>query len=125
MKFRILITALLMAQSSAYASEALTGCAAKHAEVTQQIEYAEAHGNSAQTSGLKKALSEIEEHCTNANLTAERQEKVREKQSKVTEREADLREAQASGSAKKIARQQAKLESAKQELKAAQDALSE
>ncbi|CAM3870847.1 hypothetical protein RABR111495_16465 [Rahnella bruchi] len=27
MKFRILFTALLMAQSSAYASEALTGCA--------------------------------------------------------------------------------------------------
>lgn len=125
MKVRILMTALMMVQGSAFAAEALTGCAAKRDEVTKQIQYADAHNNSAQKAGLQKALSEIEAHCTDANLTKERESKVSEKLNKVAERQASLRDAQASGSPKKIAKQQEKLERAEQELKTAQNALSE
>lgn len=126
MKKIILLTSLLMVvASSAQAADTLTGCAAKRAEVEQQIHSAEAHGNNAQKAGLQKALSEINQHCTNAGLLADRQRKVQEKQEKVAERQADLREAQAGGSSKKIAQRQEKLERAQQELKEAQASLSE
>ncbi|CAX61380.1 Uncharacterized protein EbC_38490 [Erwinia billingiae Eb661] len=124
MKKIILLTSLLMVLGSAQAAEPATGCSAKRAEVVEQIKYADAHGNSSQKAGLEKALKEIDQHCTNEGLLADRQQRVSEKQAKVAEREADLREAQASGNSKKIAKQQKKLDSANEELKDAQAQLS-
>lgn len=125
MKARILLVSMLMVMGSAHAAETLTGCAAKRAEVAQQIQYANAHGNSAQKAGLEKALKEIDQHCTDSSLMAERQQKVQEKMDKVAEREADLRAARAGGSSKKIAKQQEKLTDAQKELQEARDSLSQ
>ncbi|GAB3417667.1 DUF1090 domain-containing protein [Erwinia aphidicola] len=125
MKIRLLMASLLMVMGSAHAAETLTGCAAKRVEVAQQIQYADAHGNSAQKAGLERALKEIDQHCTDSSLMADRQQKVQEKMEKVAERQADLREAQAGGSSKKIAKQQEKLARAQQELQEARDSLSQ
>ncbi|BAN46099.1 DUF1090 domain-containing protein [Metapseudomonas resinovorans] len=99
------------------------GCAAKREAILQRIEAAKAQGNSAQQAGLEKALAEVKANCTEASLRQERENKVAEQRDEVAEREADLREAQAHGDAQKIAKRQAKLDEARAELKAAEQAL--
>jgi hypothetical protein len=97
MKKIILLTSLLMVLGSAQAAEPATGCAAKRAEVVEQIKYADAHGNNSQKAGLEKALKEIDQHCTNEGLLADRQQKVSEKQAKVAERDNKPQTAQTPG----------------------------
>ncbi|EGK5349416.1 TPA: DUF1090 domain-containing protein [Salmonella enterica] len=101
------------------------GCAAKKIEVEKQITYARDHNNTHQLAGLKKALREIEEHCTDAQLLKQRQLKIEEKKRKVAERQADLERAKETGEHKKIAQKQNKLERAREELHDAQAALSQ
>lgn len=50
----------------AFASAAEGGCAAKAQDIQQQIDYATQHGNTHRVDGLKKALSEVQTHCTEA-----------------------------------------------------------
>ena len=69
---------------------------------------------------LKTALSEVQTHCTEAGLKADRQKKIDEKQSKVAERQQELKEAQQAGNLDKIAKKQKKLTEAQAELKQAQ-----
>ncbi len=70
----------------ALAAAAEGGCAAKAQNIQQQIDYATQHGNTHRVDGLKKALSEVQTHCTEAGLQAERQKNIAEKQRKVDER---------------------------------------
>lgn len=62
----------------ALAAAAEGGCAAKAQNIQQQIDYATQHGNTHRVDGLKKALSEVQTHCTEAGLQAERQKHRRE-----------------------------------------------
>ena len=96
------------------------GCAAKAQEIQQQIDYATQHGNGQRVAGLKTALGEVQAHCTDAGLQAERQKKIAEKQHKVEERRQELKEAQQSGKLDKVAKKQQKLAQAEAELKQAQ-----
>ncbi|AFJ48490.1 DUF1090 domain-containing protein [Shimwellia blattae] len=116
---------MLPALSYSYAAhaEALTGCAAKRAEIENQIAYAKAHNNHHQVAGLEAALNETRLHCTEAGLLRERQQKVAEKERKVAEREAELTNAIETGSAKKITRKKKKVAEAQEELQEAKDAL--
>jgi len=50
--------------------------ASKAQNIQQQIDYATQHGNTGRITGLKKALSKVQTHCTNAHLQAERQKKL-------------------------------------------------
>lgn len=102
--------------TAALADPGLTGCAAKKAEIQQQIDYAKAHDNSYRIAGLEKALAETSAHCTDASLRADREADVRKKEQKVAERQQELAEAKASGRSDKIAKKQEKLERAQQEL---------
>lgn len=102
--------------TAALADSGLTGCAAKKAEIQQQIDYAKAHDNSYRVAGLEKALAETSAHCTDASLRADREADVRKKEQKVAERQQELAEAKASGRSDKIAKKQEKLEDAQQEL---------
>ncbi|HEI8868028.1 DUF1090 domain-containing protein [Serratia sp. AKBS12] len=110
--------------SVASAADALTGCAAKRAEIEYQIGYAKAHNNVHQVAGLQAALDETVRNCTDDGLLRQRQAKVAEKQSKVAEREHELQNARETGSQKKIKQKEKKLASAKEELAEAQQALS-
>ncbi|CAI0700213.1 Protein of uncharacterised function (DUF1090) [Serratia entomophila] len=96
------------------------GCATKAQNIQQQIDYATQHGNTHRVDGLKKALSEVQNNCTEAGLQAERQKKIDEKQTKVAERQQELKTAQQTGNLDKVAKKQQKLAQAQAELKQAQ-----
>lgn len=120
----LLLTATL-ANAATSESPQLTGCAAKRQAISEQIEAAKSHGNSSQQAGLEKALKEVENHCTDASLRAEREAKMVKAEEEVGEREDDLREALAEGDQNDISRRQRKLEEARTELQQAREALSQ
>ncbi|PYC26921.1 DUF1090 domain-containing protein [Pseudomonas mosselii] len=101
----------------------LTGCAAKRQAISEQIEQARAHGNSDQQAGLEKALSEVTEHCTDAGLRKEREQKVLDARHEVNQRTKDLDKAMKKGDAEKINKRKDKLAEAKKELQEAVDEL--
>jgi hypothetical protein len=101
----------------------LTGCAAKRQSISEQIEQARAHGNKHQQAGLEKALSEVTEHCTDAGLRKEREQKVLDARHEVTQRTKDLDTAMKKGDAEKINKRKDKLAESKKELQQALDEL--
>lgn len=123
MKKIILATLLVSGFTLSAHANGLTGCAAKKADIEQQLAQAKNHNNAGQIKGLTKALAEVNANCTDASLMAERNAKITEKERKVAERQTELNQAQASGRADKIAKKQHKLAEAEQELKAAQGML--
>ncbi|MFI8482707.1 DUF1090 domain-containing protein [Pseudomonas sp. NPDC078700] len=100
----------------------LTGCAAKKQDIQKQIEFAKAHGNSDQQAGLEKALSEVNEHCTDDSLKKDREKDVLDAKHEVSEREADLDKAMKKGDIDKINKRKEKLAESRKEL---QEALQE
>jgi hypothetical protein len=115
-KIPLALLLLALPALPAFAQSDLTGCAAKKADIQQQIDYAKAHNNSYRIAGLEKALSEVSANCTDASLRAEREDDVRKKEQKVAEREQELTEAKATGRADKIQKKQEKLDEAEHEL---------
>lgn len=118
--------ALVLLSTASFATLAQTplkGCAAKEANIQQQLDYAKAHNNSGRIAGLEKALSEVRANCTDASLQAQREENVREKEQKVAERQQELKEAQASEHSDKIEKRVRKLQEALSELTEAKAAL--
>jgi len=114
----LLATPLLAAEQQ----PGLTGCAAKKQAISEQIEQARAHGNSNQQAGLEKALSEVTEHCTDASLRKEREQKVLDARHEVNQRTKDLDKAMKKGDSEKINKRKDKLAESRKEL---QDALDE
>ncbi|MEX5351864.1 DUF1090 domain-containing protein [Pseudomonas juntendi] len=101
----------------------LTGCAAKRQAISEQIEQARANGNAEQQTGLEKALDEVTEHCTDANLRKEREQKVLDARHEVNQRTKDLDKAMKKGDAEKINKRKEKLAEAKKEFQEAVDRL--
>lgn len=99
------------------AAQASSLCGEKEQEIQRQISYAEQHNNQHRVAGLKKALSEVREHCTDSQLIAEHQEKITRKKANVAERQADLDKARLKGDPEKIAKRERKLAEAESELK--------
>jgi hypothetical protein len=100
----------------------LTGCAAKKQGIMNQIEQAKSRGNADQQAGLETALREVNEHCTDAGLKKERENKVLEAKHEVSQRQADLDKAMKKGDPEKINKRKDKLAESRKEL---QDALDE
>ena len=115
----LLATPLLAAEQQ----PGLTGCAAKKQAISEQIEQARAHGNSNQQAGLEKALSEVTEHCTDASLRKEREQKVLDARHEVNQRTKDLDKAMKKGDAEKINKRKDKLAESRKELKEALEEL--
>ncbi|WP_337262683.1 MULTISPECIES: DUF1090 domain-containing protein [unclassified Serratia (in: enterobacteria)] len=122
MKLRhtLLLAVPLLAYSVFSSATSASGCAQKAQAIQTQIDKAKQYGNRQRVEGLEKALGEVQNHCTEAGLEAERQQKIAEKQNKVAEREQELQEARQAGKADKVAAKQRKLAEAQAELKAAQ-----
>jgi hypothetical protein len=87
-----------------------------------QIEQAKSRGNADQQAGLETALREVNEHCTDAGLKKERENKVLEAKHEVSQRQADLDKAMKKGDPEKINKRKDKLAESRKEL---QDALDE
>lgn len=100
-----------------------TGCAAKRQAISEQLEQARAQGNGEQQAGLEKALAEATEHCTDASLRKEREQKVLEARHEVNQRTKDLDKAMKKGDPERINKRKEKLAEAKKELQEAVDGL--
>ncbi|PCR98463.1 hypothetical protein CP336_02225 [Pseudomonas fluorescens] len=100
----------------------LTGCAAKKQGIINQIVQAKSRGNADQQAGLETALREVTEHCTDAGLKKERENKVLDAKHEVSKRQADLDKAMKKGDPEKIDKRKNKLAESRKEL---QDALDE
>jgi hypothetical protein len=116
----LLLAIPLLAYTSLCSAANSGGCAQKAQAIQAQIDYAKQHGNSHRVEGLEKALNEVQKHCTDASLAADRQQKIADKQDKVVQRQQELQEAQQTGKSDKVAKKQQKLAEAQAELKAAQ-----
>ncbi|MFJ4194601.1 DUF1090 domain-containing protein [Pseudomonas sp. NPDC089534] len=114
------LAAPLMAAEEA---PALTGCAAKKQNIATQIEQAKAQGNTDQQAGLETALREVTDHCTDAGLKKERENKVLEAKHEVSKRQADLDKAMKKGDPEKIDKRKNKLAESRKELQQALDEL--
>lgn len=116
MKYRITLALALFSLSTA--SFAMSLCQEKEQDIQREISYAEKHNNQHRIDGLKKALSEVKDNCTDSKLRADHQEKIAEQKDEIAERRQDLQEAKAKGDAEKIAKRERKLQEAQDELKA-------
>jgi Protein of unknown function (DUF1090) len=118
----LLLTAIYVVPTFAAAPPS-PACDAKRSSIEAQIAEAKAHGNRQQLAGLNTALRANKMHCTDASLEAARQRDIAAATKKVAQRESDLTAAQAKGNQKKIAKQQAQLDAARQALAEAQKPL--
>ena len=116
MKFRMTLALALFSLSTA--SFAMSLCQEKEQDIQREISYAEKHNNQHRIDGLKKALSEVKDNCTDSKLRADHQEKIAEQKDEIAERRQDLQEAKEKGDAEKIAKRERKLQEAQDELKA-------
>ncbi|WP_437880728.1 DUF1090 domain-containing protein [Pseudomonas sp. LRF_L74] len=99
-------------------------CKAKADSVQQEIQAAQAAGNTQRVKGLQSALRQLKANCSDAGLLREDNAKLAEARRKVEQRQAELDEERSSGgSATKLAKRQAKLDEAKASLKQAQDSV--
>jgi len=119
LSFCAVLAAPVMADEDA---PGLTGCAAKKQGIIYQIEQAKSRGNADQQAGLETALREVTEHCTDAGLKKERENKVLDAKHEVSRRQADLDKAMKKGDPEKIDKRKNKLAESRKEL---QDALDE
>ncbi|MGY3957943.1 DUF1090 domain-containing protein [Aeromonas popoffii] len=97
------------------------GCKAQQQAVTDQRVFAKAHNNGDQVAELKRAVRNIEAHCTEADLFKGQQQWVAELKEEVNERLLELQTVRVSGKPDKIANQQTKREEARIRLQAAQN----
>ncbi|MCI9500297.1 MAG: DUF1090 domain-containing protein [Enterobacter hormaechei subsp. steigerwaltii] len=116
MKYRITLALALFSLSTA--SFAMSLCQEKEQDIQREISYAEKHNNQHRIDGLKKALSEVKDNCTDSKLRADHQEKIAEQKDEIAECRQDLQEAKEKGDAEKIAKRERKLQEAQDELKA-------
>jgi len=111
----VLVVATLVLPGLAQAAEA-RDCATKRLTLENQIAQAEAQGNAGRLAGLRRALGQVQAHCTNAGLRQQRLDVMQAKTREVAQRERDLRAAQAKGDADKIRTRTEKLAEARREL---------
>ncbi|WP_241808105.1 DUF1090 domain-containing protein [Pseudomonas oryzihabitans] len=95
------------------------GCAAKRLTLERQIAQAQAQGDAGRLAGLRRALTAVQAHCTDAGLRQQRLDVIQARSREVAERERDLRSAQAKGDADKIRVRSKKLAEARRELEEA------
>ena len=100
---------------AAFAETQLSGCAAKRDSITRQLQQSE--DNPQRKLSLEKALDEVNAHCTDSELTRQRNRKVINAQIKVNETQRALDKAKAKHrSEDKIRKLQDKYDAAKKKL---------
>lgn len=118
MKCFFVATVLSVLATSAFSAADSESCQQKQDRISQQIQYAQAHNNTAQLRGLETALDHAKSNCSDASLEKRRQNKIAQAEAKVRTREADLQKAKDKGDrSSKIASRQHKLDEAREELR--------
>ncbi|PAU87973.1 hypothetical protein CK507_09250 [Pseudomonas sp. WN033] len=107
--------ALLLPLAACAENNPQIGCAAKQTELEQQILDARNRDQQARLRGLERALSAVQEHCTDSGLIAEARDKLQASETEVAERRQDLQQAHADGDSDDIHKREHKLAEALQE----------
>ena len=102
----------------------LIGCKKKICEIEKQIEISQKKGNTQKTDGLKKALKNVKENCTDKGLKDDLIEEIRVVKEEIVEYESDLKEAKESGKTDKVLKYQNKIKEEKNKIKSLEDELS-
>ena len=105
--------------------DGLVGCERKFCEIETQIDYAEKQANADKVAGLKKALAEAQDHCTDDYLRQELKDDIEESRSDLLDYQEDLDEARADGDGEKVAKYQKKIADEIAELAALAEHMSE
>ena len=93
-------------------------CQQKEQDIQHEIAMAKQHNNQRRVNGLERALTEVHANCSDKELKASHQARIKAQREKVAERERELKEERQEGDDKeKIAKRERKLEEARQELK--------
>ncbi|EKU56727.1 PF06476 family protein [Acinetobacter sp. WC-323] len=123
-KLNLSIIALTLFCSPTYANtDPLKGCTAKKRNIEIQLKHAMLRGNKHEIQGLENALHQNINNCDDADLKAQRTQKVLEKQRKVEKLKVELQQQLAQGDQSKILKKQNKLSKAQDELKQARNEL--
>lgn len=119
---KALITSLLLAAALPALADPTANpmCEAKAVSIQKQLQAAWAEGRTEKAKGLSAALDGVRESCSDKELMRELEAKVNKARDEIRQREADLRDAELSGNPQKIAKRQAKLDEALQDLKEAE-----
>ncbi len=119
---KALISSLLFAAALPALAEQSANplCEAKAANIEKQLQTAWAEGHAEKAKGPSAALDGVRENCSDKELMRELEVKVNKARDEIRQREADLRDAELSGDPQKIAKRQAKLDEALQDLKDAE-----
>lgn len=116
MKYRIALAITLFSLTTF--SQAASLCQEKKQEILREIGYAENHNNQGRVQGLKNALSEVRNNCSDSKLRASHQHKIARQKAEVSERQGELADAKQKGDADKVAKRERKLQDAQDKLKA-------
>ena len=102
----------------------LKGCEKKYCEIERQLNIAQGNGNDRKADGLRRALENAKEHCTDKALKEDLISKIEESQKEITEYESDLKEAYEYEKKDKVRKYQAKIEEERNEIKRLKNELS-
>ncbi len=102
----------------------LKGCERKFCEIERQLNIAQEKDNERKADGLKKALDEAKEHCTDKGLKDDLVEEIEEVKEEIVEYESDLKKAKKYGKTDKVRKYQEKIEEEKNKLRRLEDELS-
>ena len=110
----IAVSLALGLSSSALASE--PACARKVAEIEVQIKHAKEAGNRDRVMGLERAMSSVQDHCTDAGLISEKEKEITKKQSDIDDILEEAREKESEGRLDKVEKLERKLAHERKEL---------
>ena len=103
----------------------LNGCEKKFCEMERQLEIARKKDNERKADGLKKALEEAKENCTDKSLREDLSKEMEEVKEEIAEYESDLEEAKEYGKRDKVHKYQEKIEEEKKKIKHLENELSD
>ncbi|WP_203141846.1 DUF1090 domain-containing protein [Marinobacter mangrovi] len=93
-------------------------CAAKEADIQQQMDTARQQGNSHRVDDLQEALDGLRSNCTDDKLLSDAEDNLQESMEEVKERREELNEAVQDGDMDKVEKRRKKLDEATDELEA-------
>ena len=117
----VLISAAVIASSDCVN---LKGCEKKFCEIERQLNIAQDKDNMRKADGLKRALENAKEHCTDKGLKEDLIEEIEEANEEIVEYESDLKEAKEYGKTDKVRKYQEKIKEEKSKINRLEDELS-
>jgi len=120
----LLFVSISVPAIASYDCGSLKGCENKICEIERQLSIAQEKGNNHKANGLKRALENVKEHCTDKGLKEDLIEEIEEAKNEIEEYESDLKVAKEHGKKDKIRKYQEKIEEEKSKINRFEDELS-